>query len=101
MIDISEKQLQIILNILGEFVPDCEIRVFGSRYQGTARKYSDLDIAIVGKEKINWKILAEIKDAFEESDLPYPVDVLDWNAITPAFRNAIEERGFEILRGKT
>jgi predicted nucleotidyltransferase len=98
MIDATEKQVQIILTILKQFVPDCEVRVFGSRYNGNVKEYSDLDLTIVGKEKLDWKILADIKEAFEESDLPFRVDLLDWNAISLEFRKVIVERGFEVFK---
>jgi predicted nucleotidyltransferase len=98
MIDVIEKHLQIILAILKRFVPNCEIRAFGSRWNGTVKKYSDLDLVIVGKERLDWNVLADIKEAFEESDLPYRVDLLDWNAISPEFRNVIETRGFEVIQ---
>lgn len=41
----------IILNLFAENIrknfPDAEIRAFGSRAQGTASEYSDLDVCIV------------------------------------------------------
>jgi len=43
-------------------------------------------------------LLEEIKEAFQESELPFRVDVIDWNEITDAFRSAIEESGYEYLR---
>jgi len=65
--------------------------------QRTAKDYSDLDLAIVGDKKINLKILADIKEAFEESELPYRVDVLDWNAISENFRKIINEK-YEVIQ---
>lgn len=97
MIDVSDKYLKIILDILGRFIPECEVRVFGSRCKGKAKKYSDLDLAIVGKEKIDTNKIIEIKDAFEESDLPYRVDVLDWNAISENFKKIINEK-YEVIQ---
>jgi len=98
MIKVSEKELQIIAGIFYKFVPDCEVRIFGSRYNGNVKEYSDLDCAIIGKNKIDWKIIADMKSAFEESDLPYRVDLLDWNAISPEFRKTIQTRGFEVFK---
>ena len=46
---------------------------------------------------LDWKLLAEIKEIFQESELPFRVDVLDWNDIAESFRKAIEISGFEIL----
>jgi len=81
MIDIREDHLKIVLDILNQFVPLSEVRVFGSRFKWTAKDYSDLDIAIVGKDKLNWTLIADVKKAFQESDLHYRVNLLDWNGI--------------------
>jgi predicted nucleotidyltransferase len=98
MLNVTEKHLQIILAILKQFLPNCEVRIFGSRYHGTVKTYSDLDLAIVGKEKLDCNVLDDTKEAFEESDLPYRVDLLDWNAISSEFRNVIETRGFDVIQ---
>ena len=97
MADIPEKYLSIVKEILSRFVPDCEVRVFGSRVQGKARQYSDLDLAIVGSSKLPDALIYDMKEAFAESDLPWRVDVLDWWAITAEFREVIERKGFEVL----
>jgi predicted nucleotidyltransferase len=64
MICVSESELEIILDILRTYVPDCEVRAFGSRYKWMPKEYSDLDIAIVGKEKMILRLLDDIRDAF-------------------------------------
>lgn len=100
MIDISEKNLKIVLDILKQFVPNSEVRVFGSRYKMTAKKYSDLDLVILEKEKIDWRIIEDIKEAFQESDLTFRVDVIDWNNIEEYFRKIILESGYEVIYNK-
>ncbi|MBF8275623.1 MAG: restriction endonuclease subunit [Candidatus Brocadiaceae bacterium] len=97
MIDVSAEQLNIILNILKQHVPGYEVRAFGSRHKWTAKDYSDLDLAVVGETKLDWKIISNLKEAFEESDLPFRVDVLDWHAISPKFRDVITA-GFEVIQ---
>jgi predicted nucleotidyltransferase len=97
MIDVSPAHLQIILDILKTHAPDCEVRAFGSRFKWTAKNYSDLDLVIVGQEKLPFKNLAALQTAFEESDLPYRVDVLDWHAISPEFQKVIEQ-GYEAIQ---
>ncbi|NTW26048.1 MAG: nucleotidyltransferase domain-containing protein [Lentimicrobium sp.] len=87
-------ELIVVRNILKRFVPDAEIIVFGSRIHGTAKPWSDLDFAIKADSALDWKRLAEIKETFQESELPFRVDVLDWNDITESFRKAIEANGF-------
>lgn len=92
MIEVSKAQQEIIFRILQDHVPDCCVWAFGSRATCTAKDYSDLDLAIVGKEKLTDKTLADLKEAFQESDLPFRVDVLDWNGISKEFRQVIEKK---------
>ena len=92
MLDISPEHLQTVKTILSDFVPDCEIRAFGSRCNGTAKKYSDLDLCICGSEKLDWKLLANLKDAMMESDLPFRVDVMDYHTMPVHFRKNIDRR---------
>jgi hypothetical protein len=40
-----------------------------------------------------------LREAFEDSDLPFRVDVLDWRAIPESFRKVIES-GFEVIQRK-
>jgi predicted nucleotidyltransferase len=101
MIDILPEHLQIVLKILSAYAPECEVRAFGSRYAHKAKSYSDLDLVLVAEEKLDWRKLARIQEAFQESILPYRVDVLDWRAISPSFQKAIEERGYEALQKPT
>ena len=96
MIDVTPEQLKTIQKILNQHVPDCEVRAFGSRVTGTAKDYSDLDLAIVGKTKLPDKILYALKDDFEESDIPFRVDVLDWNAISKEFQKVVEKK-YEVV----
>ena len=42
-------------------------------------------------------LLRHLKEAFEESELPFRVDVLDWQATSPQFRKVIEKQ-YEILQ---
>jgi len=96
MIDLSPEHVTIIRNILKTEVPGIEVRVFGSRINGKAEQYSDLDLVLVGKEKLDWKLIESVKDAFSESDLPFMVDVVDWYAVSDEFRGVIEG-SYEVL----
>jgi predicted nucleotidyltransferase len=92
--------MKIIQNILREYAGDCEVRAFGSRYKWTAKKYSDLDIAIIpaieGKSKLDIARTGALRDAFQESDLPFRVDILDWHSISKEFQ-AIINNGCEVI----
>lgn len=89
MIKLSEKELDIVVTILKKYVPNFEIFIFGSRYNGNTHEHSDLDIAIKGREKIDLLRFAELRDDFQNSDLPFRVDLIDFNRISPEFQSII------------
>lgn len=99
MIDLDPDNLSMVKQILREHVPEYEVWVFGSRVQGTAKRYSDLDIVLVGSEKLDFNRLYRLKEAFEESELPIRVDVIDWQTTSDAFRQVIKKR-YECLVGR-
>ncbi|MBU1087127.1 MAG: nucleotidyltransferase domain-containing protein [Candidatus Omnitrophica bacterium] len=97
MIDVSAQDLKIIKQILKKYVSDYEIRAFGSRVTGKAKSYSDLDLVIVGKQKIERKLMVLLKEAFENSKLNFRVDIIDWQIISNSFREIIKSE-FEIIK---
>ncbi len=100
MIDIEEKYLAEIRRIINEHVPDCEVRAFGSRVEGKTGKFSDLDLVLVGSEKLNWRKIELLKDAFAASNLPMTVDILDWHAVSKEFQAVIDKQ-YEVIQQKS
>lgn len=92
MTGIKPEHLAIVKKILREFLPGVEVRAFGSRVGGVFKDWSDLDLAIMGKARLDSRKLTRLKGAFEESDLPYRVDLLDWHGISPEFQKLIESQ---------
>lgn len=89
---LSQKQLQDIKTILAAW-PDIESAwLFGSRALGSYKEASDIDLAIKGR--LDHKTLIRLKDAFEESDLPFFVDLVEYADITePALKKHIDDHG--------
>ena len=92
MIKISKEQLKIVNEILDDYLPTREVMAFGSRAADTSKPYSDLDIAVMGSDPVNFETLALLKDAFSESDLPFRVDILQWCRINPEFKKVIQSQ---------
>ena len=84
MIAIEKEQLTIIKEILRKYFPQEEIRIFG------------IDIAIVGKKKIDLQTYSKVKEEIEESNVKYRVDLIDWASISKEFQKIIEE-GYESI----
>lgn len=83
---IAERHLKELKSILSKY--PYTFYAFGSRVTGEAKKFSDLDICY--KEKIPDRIVVEIEEDLEESDLPFKVELIDWNLCALEFRQAIE-----------
>jgi predicted nucleotidyltransferase len=98
VIDISPGHLEIVKKILAEIAPDAKAFVFGSRAAaaGTKKKHSDLDLALKGTGIIDKKVIRKLTTAFEESDLPYRVDIVDLDATTENFRALIVKQAVPI-----
>ena len=90
--DISLLHMRIIKLILKKYLPNgTKVWIFGSRVKKTKKKYSDLDLAIdMNHQKLSIKLLSQLDHAFDESDLPYKVDIVDWNDLDNSFREMIQ-----------
>ncbi|MDE2903679.1 MAG: restriction endonuclease subunit S [Chloroflexota bacterium] len=99
-VDLSPAHRAIVERILTQHVPESEVWAFGSRATWTAKDYSDLDLAIVNQESLDRTKLSRISEAFEESNLPMRVDVVDWHAISDSFRKVIQ-RDYVVVQERT
>ncbi len=86
MIHMEPRHWEIVKAILSKY--PYTFYAFGSRVKGKPKLFSDLDICFL--ENIPWNIRSHINDDFEESFLPYKVDVIDWNACDEKFQNRIK-----------
>ena len=91
-IDVPAPALNAVLNMLACHVPDREIRVMGSRVSGRAKSFSDLDLVVMGDEPLDLRTLGQLRDAFDESNLPFAVDIVEWALSSDAFRRVIDEQ---------
>lgn len=89
MIDLRPDHLAIVQGILGAEVPEADVRCFGSRARWTSNESSDLDLAIRADSPLPLPVLNRLRNLFEESYLPFGVDIVDWHRIDDDFRNAI------------
>ena len=78
--------MDLILEILA---PIKAIWVFGSRAKGTARSFSDIDICLQNDLQIPDSELAQYRIEFQESNLPYKVDLVDFHDVDDDFRKLI------------
>ena len=89
MIDLPPQQLATVKSVLNAVVPGISVYAFGSRVNGRAKRHSDLDLALLADDPLNWLQLAQLHEAFEASNLPIRVDVVDWAACSAQFKACI------------
>ena len=90
-VDIRPDHLAIVQEILHVHLPaGFKVWVFGSRANWTTKDSSDLDLAVEGAAKLDHKAMVGLEVAFEESGLPYTVDVVDLKAVSSNFRRIVE-----------
>lgn len=85
---ITGYELKIIRNILSNEIH--QFFIFGSRANNTYHKTSDLDIVVYSNEKLSILYIDNLKEMFSESDLPYMVDIIDYNSCSNTFKKIID-----------
>jgi type I restriction enzyme S subunit len=96
-IALAPEHVRAVRRILKAWAPSREVWVFGSRARDSAKPHSDLDLAIQGDEPLAADARAGLVDAFEESDLPFRVDVVEWATLSEDFR-AVVARDHAVLQ---
>lgn len=64
--------------------------------KGTARQYSNLDLAIITETPLSFLERDNLKEAFSELDLVWKVDIVDWATTSEEFRKIIQQKYVEI-----
>ena len=86
---ITQHEWQIVQQILQQLLAGYVVWAFGSRVGGPCKDFSDLDLAVISDRPLPLPLMAELSEAFSESDLPWKVDVVDWATTNAAFQQRI------------
>ena len=82
---------QVAENVLGNY--DVDVYLFGSWANGTQRRTSDIDVAIDPHRPLPPGTLSMLRERFEESTIPYFVDVVDLSEVGEEFRARVHREG--------
>jgi hypothetical protein len=98
MIQLEERYLDDTRRIVNKHV-DVSLWqpvLFGSRAAGKARRFSDIDLGFRGPGPLPDGVRGRLWEAFDDSNIPYVVDIVDFAYTTPEFR-AVAETHMEKL----
>lgn len=100
MIDLDAATRKKVELVLGRLLPETEVRLVGSRTRRGAKRQADIDLLVMRPKPLSLRERAILNTAFEESDIPFRVDVLEWECLTPSFRRHLTEGGAPVLCGR-
>jgi predicted nucleotidyltransferase len=83
---IEKRHEDIVQEILKPY--PYEFYAFGSRVKGTNRKFSDLDLCYM--VDIPFRDLRKITQAFEDSTLPFKVDIVNYSRCNKSFQEHLK-----------
>jgi uncharacterized protein len=84
---------RIVLDALGGH--EAAVWLFGSCARGDPRRHSDIDIAILPREKLPIGFFGELEADIEESTIPYDVDLVDLRRADPALVDEVRREGIK------
>ena len=87
-IDLTSVQLNEVKKLLKCYLPNTEVWAYGSRVKFTAKTYSDLDVVAFSSSD-QAPAIYELKEEFEESNLPFRVDLFVWDEVPEQFHTNI------------
>jgi type I restriction enzyme S subunit len=95
-IDLEPRHLKKIRSIFARHLPYKKVWAYGSRVKWTASNTSDLDCVVFDANDIE---IANAREAFDESDIPFEVQLLNWDTIPDDFKENIK-KGYFILQNR-
>ncbi|HHJ52492.1 MAG TPA: nucleotidyltransferase domain-containing protein [Caldithrix abyssi] len=92
-----EETRQQIKAIIQQVIPDKNLRIilYGSRARGDAHPNSDYDLALDAGYAIPGERLSLLKEKFEESTIPFKIDVVDLAVVSHDLKEYIVKEGEE------
>ncbi len=85
---LARRHFETLLHLLAKHAPGKEVSAFGSRATGRyVWRFSDIDLAVEGT--LSPKERYDLQEAFEESNLPVKVDVVELGRADTAFAERI------------
>ena len=96
-LDITAEERQTVLALLQRHLPGTAAWVYGSRVKWTSRPPSDLDLVVFATPDQRRQV-GDLREAFEESALPFRVDLFVWDDVPDSFRTRIEAEHVVLAR---
>lgn len=96
---IEQKFSDEIKSIIKQMYPKAVVWAYGSRIDGTAHEGSDLDLVVkdFGQDDA---CLFELKDKLKESNIPFIIDIFEFDKLPLNFQKEIEKNYIVFYDGR-
>ena len=98
-IDLKPSQRKLVMDLLRRHLPGVEAWAYGSRVKFSSRPNSDLDMVVFATPEQKGYV-ANLAEAFEESDLPFRVDLFIWDEVPERFHKNIQRERVVLQSGE-
>jgi len=88
-VDLKPHHMKTVRSLLDRHLPGVAAWAYGSRVKRTARSESDLDLVVFATAAQSARV-SGLREAFDESNLPFRVDLFVWDEVPEKFRKTIE-----------
>lgn len=86
--NLKNKYVELTREIILSFIDKEEVTLFlfGSRAENNFKYNSDIDVGFISNKKIEQKLFSKIREALEESIIPYHIDLVDFGTVDKEFK---------------
>ncbi len=96
MINLKEEYLEELKKIFNMYCPKAEIWAYGSRIKNDSHSGSDLDLVVRSFNQKN-KYIYELKELINNSNIPFIVEIQDFDRLPNSFQNEIKKEYIRIF----
>ncbi len=96
MLNVKDEYLKELKDIFTKYCPKAEIWAYGSRVKNDCHSGSDLDLVVKSFNEDN-KHLGELKDLLNDSDIPFLIDIQDFEKLPKSFQDEIKKEYIRIF----
>ncbi len=85
---LDQQTTETVKHILSQFpqLKNAHVFLFGSRATDKNVKFSDIDLGIQANGPVDARVLFDLEEQLEQSNIPYTVDVVDFHRVSDRFR---------------
>lgn len=96
MLNVKDEYLKELKDIFTKYCPKAEIWAYGSRVKNDCHSGSDLDLVVKSFNE-DGKFVYELKDLLNDSDIPFLMDIQDFEKLPKYFQDEIKKEYIRIF----